>query len=206
MGGSLSLRDALAGGISPGAAELLTRMNTRGLVHHGIGVARWVIATCRTVELDETQTAAFARAAIFHDAGKLEIPARVLDRRGPLPRTAWHVVRSHPVRGERLVSEVPELADVAPIVRHHHERWDGAGYPDGLAGEDIPLGARVVFACDAFVAMTEFRCYRPTLDTEQALDEVRAGAGTQFDPIVAAALGDTIASFERFTSGREGGR
>ena len=206
MGGPLSLRDALAGGVSAGAAELLVRMNTRGLSHHGIAVARWVIATCHRLDLDDEQTAAFARAAIFHDAGKLEIPGRILNRRGPLPRTAWRVMRSHPVRGERLVAEVPELADVAPLVRHHHERWDGEGYPDGLAGEQIPLGARVVFACDAYVAMTSIRCYRPTLGPAAALDEVRAGAGTQFDPIVAAALGDTIASFERFTDGGKGGR
>src|SRR4051812_35456371 len=197
----VSLRSAVADGVSPGAADLLRRQHERGLGDHGVCVARLTIAVCHTLELDDAQTAAFARAALFHDVGKLEIPSHILDRRAALTSSAWSVVRRHPELGERLVAEVAELADVAPIVRHHHERWDGLGYPDGLAGAEIPLGARIVFACDAFDAMTSPRPYRPTLTTAAALEEVRAGAGTQFDAVVAAAVVDTVTSSEHLTDG-----
>jgi len=199
------MRDAVAAGVSPGAAALLSRQTERGLDEHALGVCRLTLATCRTLGLDEVETAAFARAALFHDAGKLEIAPWILDRRGPLSPKAWTLVCTHPARGERLVAAVPELADVAPIVRHHHERWDGAGYPDGLAGADIPLGARIIFACDALDAMTAARCYRPTLTTAAALDEVRAGAGSQFDPMVAAAVVESLAPSQRFIRGTTSG-
>jgi two-component system cell cycle response regulator len=206
MDAHLPLCNALADGVSVQAGDLLRRQHARGLADHAMAVARLTIAACRTLDLDESQTAAFARAALFHDAGKLELPPRILDRPAPLSSAAWSLVRTHPERGEHLVAAVPELADVAPIVRHHHERWDGAGYPDGLAGEDIPHGARIVFACDAFDAMTSVRSYRPTLTTAAALEEVRAGAGTQFDPVVATAVVETVASSNRSISGWARGR
>jgi HD-GYP domain-containing protein (c-di-GMP phosphodiesterase class II) len=206
MAGHVSLSAALADGISERAADLLRRQYEAGLAEHAMAVGRLTIAVCRTLELDDTQTASFSRAAIFHDAGKLEIPSHILNRPAPLTRAAWSVVRAHPERGERLVADVPELADVAPIVRHHHERWDGFGYPDALAGEEIPLGARIVFACDAFDAMTSARPYRPTLTAAAALEEVRAGAGTQFDAVVAAAVVDTVTSSEHLTDGPALGR
>jgi HD-GYP domain-containing protein (c-di-GMP phosphodiesterase class II) len=168
-----------------------------------MAVARLTIAVCRMMDLETDMTAAFARAALFHDAGKLEIPLQILDRAAPLTEAQWALVRTHPSRGERLLNDVPELRDVALIVRHHHERWDGAGYPDGLVGEEIPLGARVVLACDAYDAMTSKRSYGPTLSTAAALEEMRAGAGTQFDPVVAAAVVDTVISSDRFIRGAE---
>jgi len=200
------LLTALTAGVSAGAGDLLRRQAARGLADHAIAVARLTIAVCRTLDLDEPETAACARAALFHDAGKLELPPRILDRPAPLTSAAWSLVRTHPERGERLVAAVPELADVAPVVRHHHERWDGAGYPDLLAGEDIPHGARVIFACDAFDAMTSVRPYRPTLPLDAALEEIRAGAGTQFDPVVAGAVVDTVDSSDHHTSGWARGR
>jgi putative nucleotidyltransferase with HDIG domain len=200
------LLTALAAGVSAGAGDLLRRQAARGLADHAIAVARLTIAVCRALDLDEPDTAACARAALFHDAGKLELPPRILDRPAPLTSAAWSLVRTHPERGERLVAAVPELADVAPVVRHHHERWDGAGYPDLLAGEDIPHGARVIFACDAFDAMTSVRPYRPTLPVDAALEEIRAGAGTQFDPVVARAVVDTVDSSDHHTSGWARGR
>jgi len=192
-------------GVSAEAGDLLRRQAARGLADHAIAVARLTIAVSRTLELDEPETAACARAALFHDAGKLEVPPRILDRPAALSSAAWSLVRTHPERGERLVAAVPELADVAPIVRHHHERWDGAGYPDGLTGDAIPHGARVIFACDAFDAMTSVRPYRPTLTAPAALEEIRAGAGTQFDPVVAGAVVETIES-DRRNSGWARGR
>jgi HD-GYP domain-containing protein (c-di-GMP phosphodiesterase class II) len=97
-------------------------------------------------------------------------------------------VRRHPVHGERMVSGLSGLDRLAPVIRAHHERWDGGGYPDGLAGEEIPLGARIVFACDAFDAMTTARRYSPARTAAYAVGELRRGAGTQFDPVAAAAL------------------
>src|SRR4051812_2222386 len=203
MAAHLRLHEALAAGVSSRAADLLARQSARGLADHALAVGRLTIGVCRTLDLDEERTAAFARAALFHDAGKLELPPRILDRPAPLSSLAWELVRTHPARGERLVAAVPELADIAPVVRHHHERCDGEGYPDGLAGEEIPLGARIVFACDAFDAMTSIRCYRPTLSAWAALEEVRAGGGTQFDPDVAAAVVATVGRSERFIRGRQ---
>src|SRR3954469_5162706 len=201
MPASLPLHDALADGVSIRAADLLRRQHERGLADHAMAVARLTIATCRTLDHDAELTAAFARAALFHDAGKLEIPSHILERPTTLNEVAWALVKTHPARGERLTRAVPELRDIAPIVRHHHERWDGGGYPDGLAGEEIPLGARVVLACDAFDAMTSERSYRPTLSNADAFEEMRANADTQFDPVVAAALVDTVTSPHRFHRG-----
>ena len=195
------LRDALAAGISVRAAGLLRRQHDHGLAEHAMAVARLTIATCRTLGLDSTRTGAYARAALFHDVGKIEISRRILDQKQPLSDEQWALVKSHAERGGNIASAVCELKDIAVIVRSHHERWDGAGYPDGLAGEDIPFGARVVLACDAYEAMTAYRSYRPTLNTDAALEEVRAGAGTQFDPVVAAAVVDLVTSSDRFIRG-----
>ena len=178
--------------LSRAASRLLGRLHMRGLTAHGVAVSNLTIGVCRTLGLDEAQTSTAARAAIFHDAGKLEIPEELLDRPGPLRPREWALMRTHPERSERLVSAIADLADVAPIVRHHHERWDGGGYPDRLVGVAIPLAARVVFACDAFDAMTSSRPYRPTLSVAEALEEVRAGAGTQFDSAVASALMESV--------------
>ena len=184
--------------LTAAAAGLLARLHDRGLGEHALAVGGRAIMVCQQLGLDEAETARTVRAAFFHDAGKLEIPDRVLNRPGPLEPEEWQLMRTHPERSERLVSGVPELADVAPLVRHHHERWDGGGYPDGLAGEAIPLASRIVFACDAFDAMTAVRSYRPTLSTSEALQEIRAGAGSQFDPTVGAALTMTLSNSTRF--------
>jgi HD domain-containing protein len=126
--------------------------------------------------------------ALLHDIGKASIPSDVLLKPGPLEPAELELVRQHPIIGERILRRVPELADVAPVVRHEHERWDGAGYPDGLAGVEIPIGSRIVLACDAFHAMTTQRPYRAPLPEVAALGELRRHAGTQFDPEVVDAL------------------
>jgi putative nucleotidyltransferase with HDIG domain len=180
--------------LSPGATTLLGRLYERRLTAHGIAVGNLTIGVCHELGLDDAQTSLATRGAIFHDIGKVEIPPALLDRAGPLQPLEWELMRTHPARGERLVAAVDDLVSVAPIVRHHHERWDGDGYPDGLGGGEIPLGARIVFACDAFDAMTSARPYRPTLTVAEALEEVRAGAGSQFDSVVAAALMKSVTS------------
>jgi HD-GYP domain-containing protein (c-di-GMP phosphodiesterase class II) len=179
---------------SRSATRLLGRLHDYDLAAHGLAVGSLTIGVCHELGLGDARTSMVTRAAMFHDVGKVEIPRELLDRPGALRPREWALMRTHPERGERLVSRVGDLAELAPVVRHHHERWDGDGYPDRLAGRAIPLGARIVFACDAFDAMTSPRPYRPTLSVAEALEEVRAGAGTQFDPVVAAALMKSVTS------------
>jgi HD-GYP domain-containing protein (c-di-GMP phosphodiesterase class II) len=134
-------------------------------------------------ELDEV-----ARAAELHDLGKIALPDTILDKPGPLSEAEWEFMRRHTIVAERILLAAPALRPVARLVRSSHERWDGSGYPDELAGEQIPLGARVVAVCDAFDAMISDRPYRQALSDEEALAELRACAGTQFDAEVVEAF------------------
>ena len=134
------------------------------------------------------------RAAELHDVGKMAIPDEILQKPGPLTQDEWAFVRRHPLVGERILSVAPALLPVAKIVRSCHERWDGSGYPDGVAGEEIPLGARIVAVCDAFDAMINPRPYRAARSVEEALQELRACSGTQFDPTVVAAFCENAAA------------
>jgi HD-GYP domain-containing protein (c-di-GMP phosphodiesterase class II) len=120
--------------------------------------------------------------ALLHDVGKLSLRAALLRKPGALDADEWEVVRRHPAWGAELLSTVPGLEPVATIVRFHHERWDGQGYPAGLEGKRIPLASRVIAVCDAYHAMSSDRPYRPRLRREEAIAELRAGAGSQFDP------------------------
>jgi putative nucleotidyltransferase with HDIG domain len=127
-------------------------------------------------------------AACLHDVGKIGVPDSILNKPGPLDRDESERMRRHAALGAEMLAGVPGLETVAPLVRSHHERWDGRGYPDGLAGERIPLAARIVSACDALHAMTADRPYRAALDFEDALAELIAESGAQFDPGVVAAV------------------
>jgi diguanylate cyclase (GGDEF)-like protein len=129
-------------------------------------------------------------AAQLHDVGNTAIPAAILNKPGPLAPREWEFVSRHTVAGERIVLAAPALAHTAPLVRSSHEHVDGAGYPDGLVGEEIPVGARIIAVCDAFDAMTSNRPYRDALSVDAALDELRSCAGSQFDPPVVAAFCD----------------
>ncbi len=127
-------------------------------------------------------------AAELHDIGKMAIPEAILCKPRALSDGEWALMRQHTVAGERIIASSPALADVAPLVRSSHERWDGTGYPDQLCAEQIPQGARIIAVCDSYHAMTSDRAYRRALGTETALAELRAGAGTQFDPQVVDAF------------------
>ncbi len=127
-------------------------------------------------------------AAIFHDIGKIAVQDEVLSKRAPLTADERSEIEGHTVVAERILASVEFLAKVLPLVRHEHERWDGRGYPDGLVGEEIPLGARIVLACDAYDAMVSDRPYRSAMTPPQARAELLAGAGSQFDERVVAAL------------------
>ena len=131
-------------------------------------------------------------AARLHDIGKTAIPVEVLEKPGPLSESEWELVREHTVIAEEVLSSVAELRGVAKLVRHSHERWDGNGYPDGLRGDEIPLGSRIIFCADAFQAIRSDRPYRAARSSPEALDEVRRCSGTQFDPAVVDALQDAV--------------
>ncbi len=134
-------------------------------------------------ELDELN-----RAAELHDIGKAAVPDTILGKQGPLAEEEWEFVRRHTLIGERILLAAPALAPVAAIVRSSHERWDGTGYPDRLSGKATPLAARIVAVCDAFDAITTDRPYAPARTREQAIEELRAHAGSQFDPDVVRAF------------------
>jgi two-component system cell cycle response regulator len=129
-----------------------------------------------------------ARAAELHDIGKMAVPDAILDKPGPLDEDEWAFMRRHTMIGESILSASPALVPVAKLVRSSHERFDGTGYPDGKAGDDIPLGARIVAVCDAYDAMTSDRAYRSAMSGEAAIEELRRASGSQFDPAVVEAF------------------
>ena len=158
------------------------------LAEQSQGVARLAIAVGRRLHMEGEQLDELARAATLHDIGNVGLPDTILTKPGPLDHDEWGFMRQHTVLGERILSAAPALRPVATIVRASHERWDGSGYPDGLRGDEIPLAARIVAACDAYEAITNDRAYRPARSPQQARRELRRQAGRQFDPAVVAAL------------------
>jgi HD-GYP domain-containing protein (c-di-GMP phosphodiesterase class II) len=176
--------------IEHAVGELIEALRT-----HHLGTAdhsNRLASDCRLVgeQLDLRADVLFETelVAILHDIGKLAVPATILDLARPLNRRERAVVRDHTIRGAEILAEIAGLAHLAPFVRASHERWDGTGYPDGLFGEQIPLAARIVYAVDAFDAMTNDRPYRRALGRTEARRRITVGAGAAFDPRVARAL------------------
>jgi cyclic di-GMP phosphodiesterase len=134
------------------------------------------------VGLRPDELEALAYGSLLHDVGKIGIPEAILRKTGSLTEEEWTVMRRHPEIGERICRPLVLSRSFASIIRHHHERWDGGGYPDGLRGDGIPLGARIVTLADAFDAMTHDRPYRPAMPFERAIEEIRRMSGSQFDP------------------------
>ena len=126
--------------------------------------------------------------ALFHDIGKIGIPSAILSKPGPLTDEEREIIETHPALGEQILAPIDQLEHVRPIVRACHERFDGMGYPDGLAGDEIPLESRIIFACDSFHAMTTDRPYRRRLSRSEAFRRLEEAAGTQFDPDIVAAF------------------
>ena len=145
-------------------------------------VADLAVELSRALDLDPENLDVVRRAAEMHDVGKIAIPDEILHKPGPLQEAEWNLIRTHTLIGERILEAAPALRPVAELVRASHEHWDGGGYPDGRAAEEIPLGARIILICDAWDAMTSERPYQRAMSEDQALAELRRCAGTQFDP------------------------
>ncbi len=146
------------------------------------------------MSLSEETLEVLVLGALLHDLGKLGVPEAVLEKSGPLTQQEWEVIKRHPDMGARMIEQIWCLRRVAPVIRHHHERYDGSGYPDGLKAEEIPLSARIVAAADAYDAMVGGRIYRGSRSPTEAIVELMSSAGSQFDAEVAAALRRVAAS------------
>ena len=157
--------------------------------NHSRQVVELVLSVARRLDLDAGQLRLAEFAALLHDVGKVKVPSEIINKAGPLDDEERALINTHTILGEEMLEQVGGLlADVGRSVRSCHERWDGNGYPDGLAGDEIPLVARIVCACDAWSAMTTDRSYRKARSAEDATAELRASSGSHFDPAVVDAL------------------
>ena len=186
-----------------GGVELVTAVLQAALAQrqpelgeHSDDVAGDVQLLARRIGLDEHAVGLIARAGDLHDIGKLGIPDEILIKPGPLSAEEWEYMKGHTAMGEQIIAGAgPSLEQIGPVVRASHERWDGTGYPDHLAGEQIPLGARIIAICDSFRAMIDERVYKRSMSIEEALAELRRCAGAQFDPHLVEVFGAIV--FER---------
>jgi two-component system cell cycle response regulator len=168
------------------AVALLERDRYTG--EHSEAVIEMSASVARTLGCNAVEVERVRSAALLHDIGKVAIPDEILHKAGPLNDEEWVLMKQHPVIGERILRVLPGLGAVARMVRHEHERWDGGGYPDGLAGAQIPFGSRVIIVADTYHAITSDRPYRAAQPHGAAVEELTRCAGTQFDPEVTAAL------------------
>jgi GAF domain-containing protein len=177
------------------ASTLLAALGARDgyTGEHSQAVLQLAVEVAERLQLDEPGLQQVRQAALLHDIGKIAIPDAILNKPGPLTSGEWQVMRTHPLVSEEIVLATGGLESLAPVLRAEHERWDGGGYPDGLAGEQIPLAARITFVCDAFNAMTSDRPYRSAIPLNTARAQIAMNAGTQFCPRSAGALLEVLA-------------
>jgi hypothetical protein len=165
---------------------------------HTYGVVELAQLVAARLGLDAGKLRNVEFGALLHDVGKIAVPKQIINKPGPLSPDEWEVVKTHTVEGERMLDRIGGfMAQVGKVVRSAHERWDGGGYPDGLAGEAIPIESRIIFCCDAFNAITTDRAYRSARSRDAAIAELRSNAGTQFDPAVVEALIATVRDSQR---------
>jgi putative nucleotidyltransferase with HDIG domain len=156
---------------------------------HCKDVVALALGVARKLGLDAERERRVEFGALLHDVGKIAVPKAIVNKPGKLDKREWAIIKAHTIEGQKMLEQVGGfMQDVGEIVRSHHERWDGGGYPDGLRGEQIPLEARIVSCCDTFSAMTTTRSYRKAMPTHVAIAELTANAGSQFDPAVVDAL------------------
>jgi diguanylate cyclase (GGDEF)-like protein len=172
------------------ATTLASAVDTRMAVQHehSSNVGEYAAAIGRQLGRDDDEIGMLRMAGILHDVGKVVVPDKVLRKTGPLTAEEYEQIKPFPAAGAELVGRIEGMEPIVPWIRHSHERVDGAGYPDGLKGDAIPLGARIIRVADAYDSMTSKRTYRPALPVSQVLCELRAGAGVQFDPDCVTAL------------------
>lgn len=161
---------------------------------HSTRVTRYSVAVGNVLGLSEEQHITLRHAAGLHDIGKIAISRKILNKLGKLTPDEFEIMKQHSTISIRILEKVDGLHDAAPLVKHHHERFDGRGYPDGLSGTDIPLGSRIIAVTEAFDILTSDVPWRDAMDQESALQEIEACAGTQFDPLVVKALRTAINS------------
>ena len=175
-------------------ARLVTSLLIRLQAHDSVAaaqaehVAELAVTLGERLRLDPREVAGVRDVALVHDVGNLGVPRTTLVKAAPLTPEEWGLIRAHSDIGADLVAAAPSIAHMAPLVRAVHERWDGDGYPDGIAGEDIPLASRIVAVCDAFSALTWQRPFRNARPNWAALEIIDANAGTQFCPLCAGAF------------------
>jgi len=163
---------------------------------HSRRVNTYAVALAEAIGLSPDDVSKVSTAALLHDIGKIGVPDKVLNKKGKLNGENWEAIKAHPRLGANIVGNIPNLVSCASAILHHHERWDGGGYPEGLKGEEIPMEARILAIADAFEAMNSARPYRPALSREEVIKELKKGAGVQFDPkLVEAFIGLIEAGF-----------
>jgi putative nucleotidyltransferase with HDIG domain len=164
---------------------------------HSRRVQQLALAIGRELGLSQAELDLLGHAALFHDIGKLAIPDAILLKPASLTRDEWALMQRHADEGARIIDRLGFLQDAVPAIRHHHERFDGTGYPDGVAGEEIPLGARIIHVADALDSMLTTRIYRAARPADEALEELRRGSSTQFCPRCISALERLLHTEER---------
>lgn len=173
--------------------DLMARLNLRSESlgapdGHSDRVAAYAVAIGRQLDLPEKDIVALKRAAILHDIGKVGISRQIVEKLGRLSEREFEIMRLHTTIAIRMLERVEELKPSLPMIRHHHERFDGKGYPDGLEGHDIPLGARIIAVAETFDMLVSDLPWRDALQLDEALNELKSSSGTQFDPMVVDAF------------------
>jgi two-component system, cell cycle response regulator len=166
---------------------------------HLDGVTELAVDVAERLGISGDELTNIRHAATLHDIGKVAIPDAIISKPGPLDAEEWAFMRRHTLIGERIIAAAPALSSAAALVRSSHEAWNGTGYPDRLAGDEIPLGARIIAICDAFDAIIADRPYSPARTIEEALAELRRCAGTQFDPAIVTLFEQVLADRARLT-------
>jgi len=161
---------------------------------HSRKVNFYAVALAEAIGLSPDEVSRISVAALLHDIGKIGVPDKILNKKGKLSKEEWEAVKSHPRLGANIVSHIPNLVPCVSGILYHHERWDGSGYPEGLKGEEIPLEARILAIADAFAAMTAARPYRPAINPEDVVKEMKKSSGSQFDPALVDTFVEVIAS------------